>query len=122
VVGVPADRLRMRDGLIVRNGDAVEESFADVSDCLSGCDFPRAITVPAGHFFVLGDNRGQSWDSRFWGPVPARALLGRVTGCITEAGEPCAVEARHVGRASAAPATQSVPHGLSITKRQVPSA
>jgi signal peptidase I len=91
VVGLPGDRLRMRGGLITRNGEPPAEPFANVSDCkgLVECDFSRAITVPSGHFFVLGDNRGQSDDSRFWGPVPTRALLAKVTSCTTKAGEPC---------------------------------
>lgn len=91
VVALPGDRLRMRGGLIERNGAAPDDPFANVSSCdrYADCDFPREIAVPAEHYFVLGDNRGQSDDSRFWGPVPRRALLAKVTACTTESGDPC---------------------------------
>ena len=40
------------------------------------CDLPNPIQVPAGHFFMMGDNRGASDDSRFWGPVPRSWIIG----------------------------------------------
>ena len=40
------------------------------------CDFPGAVRVPADGYFVLGDNRGASDDSRFWGPVPDKWVIG----------------------------------------------
>jgi signal peptidase I len=90
VVALPGDRLRMHGGRLVRNGELVDEPFADVSRCRDdGCDYPREVTVAAGHYFVLGDNRGASDDSRFWGPIPPRALIGRVVGCMSESGDPC---------------------------------
>jgi signal peptidase I len=40
------------------------------------CDFPTPIRIPPGHWFMMGDNRGESDDSRFWGPVPTSWIIG----------------------------------------------
>jgi len=40
------------------------------------CSFPDPIRIPAGHWFMMGDNRGESDDSRFWGPVPESWIVG----------------------------------------------
>jgi len=64
---------------VVRNGRALYEPFAH--SCADFCDFPRPITVPSGSYYALGDNRGASFDSRFWGPVPRKAVLARVDDC-----------------------------------------
>ena len=41
-----------------------------------GCDLPKPITIPPDHYFMMGDNRGESDDSRFWGPVPRDWIIG----------------------------------------------
>jgi signal peptidase I len=76
IVAAGGDKIAMRDGKLVRNGkrETTEGPQACETD---GCQFPREITVPAGHFFMLGDNRGASDDSRFWGPVPEDWVVGR---------------------------------------------
>jgi signal peptidase I len=85
VVAVPGDRLSLVGGHAVRNGRMLDEPYARFASCQAdggtGCTFLREITIPAGHVFVLGDNRGESDDSRFWGPVPRSSILGRVDRC-----------------------------------------
>jgi signal peptidase I len=78
VVAVGGDRVALDGGHVIRNGKRTAESFAANCDPASGvCDFPNAITVPRGSVYLLGDNRGNSDDSRFWGPVPTRWVVGK---------------------------------------------
>lgn len=80
VVGVPGDRIELRDGRVVRNGKPTREPF--IAPCKAGdvCDFDEPITVPPDTVYVLGDNRGQSDDSRFWGPVRNDWVIGKAFG------------------------------------------
>jgi signal peptidase I len=81
VVAVGGDRLALRRGRVVLNGRRPAEPYVSGA-CrpVRACDLPRAITVPRGTVYVLGDARGRSDDSRFWGPVAVRQVLGRVAG------------------------------------------
>ena len=77
VVGLPGDKISIRDDHVIRNGRRASETFIQAS-CQGGVaqDYPRTITIPAGHFFMMGDNRECSEDSRFWGPVPRKWIIG----------------------------------------------
>jgi signal peptidase I len=81
VVGLPGDRLSLRNGHIVRNGSPEPDGY--ITPCrpagLPECNFPQSVVVPAGEYFVLGDNRGASDDSRFWGPIKRGWITGLVT-------------------------------------------
>jgi signal peptidase I len=76
VVAGPGDRLAIRNGNVILNGERQPESFTRPCQGGEGCNFPREFTVPADHYFMMGDNRGASDDSRFWGPVPRDWIIG----------------------------------------------
>jgi signal peptidase I len=76
VVAGPGDRIAIQDGHVILNGKRQKEDFTEPCMGGTGCDFPTAITIPAGHWFMMGDNRGASDDSRFWGPVPRKWIIG----------------------------------------------
>ncbi|MGI8803994.1 MAG: signal peptidase I [Solirubrobacteraceae bacterium] len=80
IVARPGDRISLENGRLIRNGTPAAESYITPCDPQEPvCDFPRPLTVPAGDYYVLGDNRPASYDSRFWGPIPASAITGRAS-------------------------------------------
>ena len=76
VVAVGGDRISVRDGKVILNGKRQDADY--IRDCEGSetCDLPKTITVPPDHFFMMGDNRGASADSREWGPVPKKWIIG----------------------------------------------
>jgi signal peptidase I len=80
VVGLPGDAVEIRDGTLFVNGRARREPFVDRRR-VDGVYF-GPVRVPRDDVFVLGDNRGDSVDSRQLGPLPQRGLVGRVEARI----------------------------------------
>jgi signal peptidase I len=76
VVGGPGDTIAVVDGHVTRNG--VREKDAYIAPCggQGSCNFRKPIVIPPGDYFMMGDNRGASDDSRFWGPVPNKWIIG----------------------------------------------
>jgi signal peptidase I len=79
VIGLPGDRLSIRDGHPVINGkELTNEPYITPCGDSSSCDMPHTIVIPPGEYYMLGDNRGDSDDSRYWGPVPLSWIIGEV--------------------------------------------
>jgi signal peptidase I len=87
LVGVPGDVLSVDGGKLLRDGLPADDSPAmeknnEGLDSYGGY-FPygalagKSVTVPMGHFFVMGDNSAKSYDSRFFGPIPQNSVAGR---------------------------------------------
>lgn len=88
LVGLPGDNISITEGAVYING--VRTPFRNHGGEIVYANYPAAkylvngsdsVTVPAGYYFVLGDNSLHSSDSRFWGCVPEWAVLGRVAYC-----------------------------------------
>jgi signal peptidase I len=77
VVGLPGDRISIVNGHVYRNGVGEKDSYIAPCDGSGSCDFPGTVTVPRGDYYMMGDNRGASDDSRFWGPVPRSWIIGQ---------------------------------------------
>jgi signal peptidase I len=105
VIGVPGDHIHLRDGVVYRNGEALDEPYV-LHDRDNPADqyrnsFPAVtpsendglspdwmgewqshvqggeLVVPPGHYFAMGDHRGVSLDSRYWGFIPRENIIGR---------------------------------------------
>jgi signal peptidase I len=76
VVGLPGEDVNIENGKLYINGVQVEEPYLD-SEYLSSDTMPGATKVKDHHYFVLGDNRRNSSDSRYWGLVPEKYIYGK---------------------------------------------
>jgi signal peptidase I len=77
VIGLPGDTLFVRDNHAYINGKRLNEPYINKdTSCDALCNLDKPIKIPPGHFFMMGDNRGQSDDSRQWGPVPKKWIIG----------------------------------------------
>jgi signal peptidase I len=76
VVGGPGDTISIVNGHVIRNGVPEKDSYTAPCGDAEGCNFRTPIVIPPGEYFMMGDNRGESDDSRFWGPVPAKSIIG----------------------------------------------
>ena len=74
VVGIAGDEIQVQSGVLYVNGEEQEEPYLNDADQSRG--FFGPTVVPEGHIFVMGDNRGNSADSRVFGPLPLENLKG----------------------------------------------
>jgi signal peptidase I len=105
IMGIPGDRIHLRNGVVYRNGVALSENYLDTDQdnpldsyrnnfpAVSTNDEPNVypnwmvdrdkyvqgddLVVPPDHYFAMGDHRGVSLDSRYWGFIPKENIIGR---------------------------------------------
>jgi signal peptidase I len=80
IVGLPGERLEVRNergiNFVYIDGKKLDEPYIEPDR--RSTDEPRTFQIPKGEYFMMGDNRGQSCDSRRWGAVPRGNLIGKV--------------------------------------------
>jgi signal peptidase I len=77
LIGLPGDKVEIQAGEVWVNGSKLSEPYVDSTMNLSRRSRP-VVDVPARSYYVLGDNRDNSSDSRIWGVVPEELLIGKV--------------------------------------------
>ena len=83
VVAGPGDEIYIREGHVYRKAVGASRFVAEQDPYIKACgaspecNFLKPIKIPPGHWFMMGDNRGDSDDSRFWGPVPTGWIIGQ---------------------------------------------
>lgn len=76
IIGLPGETLMIEDGKVFINGTQIEEPYL-LDEWRSADSLPEPVKIPDGHYFVLGDNRRNSSDSRYWGTVPRNLIYGK---------------------------------------------
>ncbi len=88
IVAGPGEEMYVKEGHVYRRAHAGEpfarESDPYIRDCgaVPACNFPTPIRIPSGQWFMMGDNRGESDDSRDFGPIPSSWIVGVLTGIV----------------------------------------
>ena len=76
IVGLPCETVVMQNHSAFVNGHRINEPYAEISGRMDKMPLGKATVVPRDCYFVLGDNRARSVDSRVFGPVPRSSILG----------------------------------------------
>jgi signal peptidase I len=97
VVGLPGETISSSGGQVYINGKVLSEPWLPSGpnsttgvlqpDAHPQFNLPGPVTIPAGDYFVMGDNRTSSQDSRFFGPIPQSLIVGRAVAVVWPLGQ-----------------------------------
>ena len=86
VIGLPGETISLSGGHVFIDGKVLDETW--LPNSVQGATFPgpsgtaysltKPYVIPSNHYFVMGDNRGDSCDSRYWGPIARSLIVGKV--------------------------------------------
>jgi signal peptidase I len=92
VIALPGQTIYSADGILYIDGRRLREPYLPAHDPLGppipGASRQDPFHVPAGEFYVMGDNRAISCDSRYWGPIKGSSIVGRVIVLVWHDGHP----------------------------------
>ncbi len=90
VIGLPGETISQQGSVITVDGVPLDQPW--LPEATGACAFPSksvsTTRIPAGQYFVMGDCRGNSADSRYWGTVPLSNVIGKVTAIVWRGGHP----------------------------------
>ena len=90
VIGLPGETISSSGNTVLINGVALAERWLPplVGQCAEAAANIPTTTIAPDHYFVMGDCRGDSFDSRYWGTVPASSIIGKVDAIVWRGGHP----------------------------------
>jgi signal peptidase I len=77
VIGVPGDRIEIKNGKVYVDGKVLPENYLEPGANYTCEKYACSFKVPKDQYLVMGDNRNNSYDGRYWGYVPKNRIIGR---------------------------------------------
>ena len=78
IIGLPGETIELKDNVLYINDEVVEQSFLDEGNLSESTGTYPKTYIPRGYYYVMGDNRKSSFDSRYFGPISEDKIIGKI--------------------------------------------